>query len=77
MKTNLRCSGLFLALTLAYPAVAEECTTIQDGTLLRSDGVLIETGFDEWGYNYQAHLFNGGYCEAYRNAAWCEPFQGS
>lgn len=51
------------------------CTTIQDGTLLRSDGVPIVLGFDEWGYNYQAHLFNGGYCDAYRNALWCQPYK--
>ena len=51
------------------------CTTIQDGTLLRSDGVLIETGFDEWGYNYQAHIFNGGFCGAYHDAAWCQPYK--
>jgi len=57
------------------PAKAEKCTTIQDGTLLRSDGVPITTGFDEWGYNYQAHLFNGGYCDAYRDAAWCQPYK--
>lgn len=55
-------------------AVAQTCTTIQDGTLLTSVNTLIETGFDEWGYNYQAHLFNGGYCDAYRNAAWCQPW---
>jgi len=51
------------------------CAKIQDGTLLRSDGVTITTGFDEWGYNYQGHLFNGGYCDAYRDAAWCQPYQ--
>jgi hypothetical protein len=37
------------------------CTTIQDGTLLRSDGVPVAVGYDEWGYNYQAHMFNGTY----------------
>jgi len=51
------------------------CTTIQDGTLLTSDGDVITTGYDEWGYNYQAHLFNGGYCDAYRDAAWCQPYK--
>ena len=51
------------------------CTTIQDGTLLRSDGVPIVLGFDEWGYNYQGHLFNGGYCDSYRDAAWCQPYK--
>ena len=51
------------------------CTTIQDGTLLTSDNKVITTGYDEWGYNYQAHLFNGGYCDAYRDAPWCQPYK--
>jgi deoxycytidylate deaminase len=46
--------------------VSAECITIQDGTLLTTDGRVISTGYDEWGYNYQAHMFNGGYCDAYR-----------
>ena len=37
------------------------CTTIQSGELLDSGGNPIETGYDEWGYNYQAHIFNGYY----------------
>ena len=49
-----------------------ECTTIQDGTLLTTDGGVITTGYDEWGYNYEAHMFNGGYCDAYRDASWCQ-----
>ena len=53
----------------------DACTTIQDGTLVRSDGEVIETGYDEWGYNYQARLFNGGYCDSYRDAAWCQPYK--
>jgi len=36
------------------------CTTIQSGELVASDGSVIETGYDQWGYNYQAHMFNGG-----------------
>ena len=54
---------------------ADRCTTIQGGTLLASDGTVIETGYDKWGYNYQAHMFNGKYCDAYRNAAWCQPYK--
>ncbi len=38
-----------------------QCATIQNGTLTDSAGSLITTGFDVWGYNYQAHLFNGFY----------------
>ena len=52
-----------------------DCTTIQDGTLLTSDGRVIVTGYDEWGYNYQAHMFNGYYCDAYRDAEWCQPYK--
>lgn len=51
------------------------CTTIQSGTLLTSDGSVIKTGYDKWGYNYQAHLFNGKYCDAYRNAGWCQAYK--
>jgi hypothetical protein len=51
------------------------CTKIQEGELYGSDGVLLEVGYDQWGYNYQAHMFNGGYCDAYRDAAWCQPYK--
>ena len=69
-----------LVIALAAPATAggkpdDGVTTIQDGTLLRSDGVLIRVGFDEWGYNYQGHLFSGGYCDSYRDAAWCQAYK--
>lgn len=53
----------------------DTCTDIQDGTLLTSNGELLTVGFDAWGYNYQAHLFNGYYCDAYRDAAWCQPYK--
>ncbi|MDP2335062.1 MAG: hypothetical protein Q8N05_01160 [Bacteroidota bacterium] len=51
------------------------CTTIQSGTLLDSDGATIKVGYDKWGYNYQAHMFNGGYCDVYRDAAWCQDYK--
>jgi hypothetical protein len=57
------------------PCKGEKCTTIQSGELSASDGSTITVGFDEWGYNYQAHLFNGKYCDAYRDAAWCQPYK--
>lgn len=52
-----------------------KCTTIQSGELLASDGSVIEVGYDDWGYNYQARLFNGLYCDSYRDAAWCQPYK--
>ena len=39
------------------------CTTIQSGNLHTSTGELIVPGYDEFGYNYQAHMFNGRYCD--------------
>lgn len=51
------------------------CTKIQSGELLTSAGDVLTTGFDVWGYNYQAHMFNGTYCDAYRDAAWCQPYK--
>ncbi|NNJ54261.1 MAG: hypothetical protein HKP17_13910, partial [Ignavibacteriaceae bacterium] len=51
-----------------------DCVTIQQGGLFDSGGNPIETGYDEWGYNYQARIFNGYYCDAYRNANWCQPY---
>ena len=38
------------------------CKTIQDG-IYASTGELIVLGYDQWGYNYQAHMFNGRYCD--------------
>ncbi len=40
-----------------------QCTTIQDGILKASTGEILTTGYDEFGYNYQAHIFNGRYCD--------------
>ena len=84
-KRSIRLLVLVAVLTGALVATAvaagaggkpdDGVTTIQDGTLVGSDGVFLEVGFDDWGYNYQAHLFNGGYCDAYRDAAWCQPWK--
>ena len=65
---------LFLGISIAF-AKDNTCTTIQSGTLLASDGSVIETGYDQWGYNYQARMFNGTYCDAYRDATWCQPYK--
>lgn len=75
---TVRNSGIFaaafaVAATMGMGA-AWACTTIQDGTLLASDGEVITPGYNDWGYNYEAHMFNGGYCDAYRDAAWCQDY---
>jgi hypothetical protein len=55
--------------------MSTECTTIQSGLLETTDGQTIRPGYDDWGYNYQAHMFNGMYCDAYRDAAWCQLYK--
>jgi hypothetical protein len=49
----------------SMPAMAAKpnpaCTTIKQGTLADSVGNLISLGYDQWGYNYEAHMFNGWY----------------
>ena len=50
---------------------AKGCTSIQSGELLTSTGDVIETGYDDWGYNYQAHMFNSAYCHYNRDPADC------
>ena len=68
--------GLFAAILVLAPGAAKNtCTTIQSGTLTASDGSIITTGFDMWGYNYQGRFFNGGYCDSYRDADWCQPYK--
>lgn len=50
------------AMVLVVPALAKKGgTTIQDGTLVDTWGNPLVLGFDEYGYNYQAHMFNGWY----------------
>ncbi len=49
-----------LSLVLTTSALAV-CTKIQSGLLTDVTGNPITTGYDKWGYNYQAHMFNGLY----------------
>ena len=52
------------AMVLVIPAMAKKgdgVTTIRDGTLVDEWGNPLVLGFDEYGYNYQAHMFNGWY----------------
>lgn len=77
-RTGTILSCALLVVALAMPVAAgnphQKCTTIQDGILVNSAGETLYVGFDEWGYNYQAKLFNGFYCDAYRDAAWCQDY---
>jgi hypothetical protein len=41
--------------------ITANCTTIQSDLLKDSKGNPIKLGYDQWGYNYQAFMFNGYY----------------
>ena len=43
------------------PSDHDGCATIQGGTLNDSAGNPLVLGYDQFGYNYQAHMFNGTY----------------
>ena len=75
-----RLTGLLLGICLISPA-ATLADTIKDGTIVYSDGhylggELLKTGFDTFGYNYQAHMFSGSYFNAYAGGAGFSPYEG-
>jgi len=75
---------VLVAALIATPVIAgksSDCTRIQDGVLTYSAGHYLagqplETGYDIFGYNYQAHLFNGYYCNVYLGGAGFPPYDG-
>lgn len=77
MKKLIVVIALFAVVLMSANVMAgkkDKCATIQQGGLVGSNGVEITTGFDEWGYNYQGRMFKGGYCDSYRDAAWCQEY---
>lgn len=58
---------LVLVNSIALAGPPPECTTIQSGTLTDILGNPLVLGFDQFGYNYQAHEFNGTYDSVDRN----------
>jgi hypothetical protein len=61
---------LGVILSVFVPGIAgasSDCATIQDGTLTDTLGNVLVMGFDQFGYNYQAHLFNGTFDSVDRN----------
>lgn len=58
-----------------------DCTTIQEGELTYSAphylaGQPLMTGNDPFGYNYQAHKFDGSYFNSYAGGAGFPPYDG-
>jgi len=78
---------LILAVMLAIGITSHKvdsgsCTTVKDRALLYSPGHYlnllqpIKPGFDPFGYNYQAHLFNGYYANVYLGKDGFPPYEG-
>lgn len=70
--------------TFHASAKKDVCSTITQGSIFTTDGELIETGYSEWGYNYQGNMFNGMYCDyhpIYRPGGaqydWCQENYGN
>ena len=56
-------SFLVFGALLAGTALGVDCATIQGGTITASTGEVLTTGYDQFGYNYEAHMFNGLYAD--------------
>jgi hypothetical protein len=78
IATVLGCAVLALGSSpVSWAGKSEACETIQRGSLLapNGDGSVVEVGYDQWGYNYQARNFNGYYCDARYDADWCQDYK--
>jgi hypothetical protein len=79
---------LLLVALLVAPASAQAqgkhknaCTRIKDGVLTYSAGhhlagQALSQGYDSFGYNYQAHMFNGLFANVYLGADGYPPYHG-
>ncbi|MDO8620008.1 MAG: hypothetical protein Q7R64_01505 [bacterium] len=74
---------LLFSLTIALLAFvgSVNASTLKDGVILYSPGSYlagqpIPLGVDSYGYNYQAHSFNGSYFNSYANSAGFPPYDG-
>lgn len=81
MKLKLSLICLIATLLLPLNVVGGESATLKDGTILYSAGYHlagepIPLGVDPYGYNYQAHKFDGSYFNAYANSANLPPYNG-
>jgi hypothetical protein len=59
----------------------DNCTTIQERVLTYSVGHYLAgeplvVGYDDYGYNYQGHMFKGSYANVYLGGAGFPPYQG-
>jgi hypothetical protein len=64
------------------PNGIQSCIKIQHGVLTYSpghflDGTPLTVGFDPYGYNYQGHLYDGSYANAYLGRDGFPPYTGN
>ena len=84
MKRVAMCLLVLVLLVVPSTAVAgpkPDCGCITKGEILYSAGhylagTPIPTGYDAYGYNYQAHLFKGSYANVYLGGAGFPPYEG-
>ncbi|UCG56646.1 MAG: hypothetical protein JSU70_17500 [Phycisphaerales bacterium] len=84
MKSAKILLAIVCCLILVGVSVAKKddgCVTIQDGLIEYSPGhylagTPIQVGYDPFGYNYQAHLFNGSYANVYLGRDGLPPYEG-
>jgi hypothetical protein len=74
-------AALLGVLVIPSGVMAGKCTTIQSGALTYSAGHYLagqplEVGYDEYGYNYQSHLFKGSYANVYLGGYGFPPYEG-
>ena len=60
----------------------EKCVTIQSGDIFYPSGHYLvgsslSNGYDNFGYNYQAHMFKGLYANLYLGVAGFPPYKGN
>ncbi|MBT7122573.1 MAG: hypothetical protein HN948_06125, partial [Clostridia bacterium] len=72
---------LSLFTTIAAAAPKEKCNSVTTGGVFYSAGHYlagqeITTGYDIFGYNYQAHYFKGSYVNVYLGRAGLPPYMG-
>jgi len=82
MKKCLWILAVVGALVIASTPAAAQCVKIQSGLLLYEPGNYlagqpITTGVNPYGYNYQAHSFNGNQFNAYAGRDGLPPYDGN
>lgn len=60
-KLILTAAFVLLSAPMAFAQTQGSCAKIIDGTITDTAGNPITLGYDQYGYNYQAHMFNGTY----------------